>query len=119
MITQLYGDTCEIGLTWGCNEGSEVCPMVADLVTSVWLRLHALGGLSLGDLASEEVITRIGLLNRGMKDCETGRVRVVKQLACNKLLIINLNDDAAYETGVEDGSFGEQSGKIEKNVRHL
>lgn len=93
--------------------------MVAVFLTSVWLRLHALGGLSLGDFASEEVITRVELLNRVMKDCETGRLRVVKQLACNKLLSMNLNNDAAYETGVEDGSFGEQSSKAEKDRMHL
>ena len=54
-----------------------------------------------------------------MRDCETDRLRVVKQFARSKLLSINLNNNAAYETGFEDGSFGEQSRKAEKNVMHL
>ena len=76
--------------------------MVAPLFTSVWLGLHALGELSLEAFASEEVITRVALLKRGMKDCEAGRLRVVKQLAYSKLLSISLNDNTAYETGVKD-----------------
>ena len=50
-----------------------------------------------------------------MEDCETGRVRAVKQLAYNKLLSIHLNNNAAYKTGVEDGSSVEQSCKVEKD----
>ena len=88
--------------------------MVAALFTSVWLRLHALGTLSLGGFASEEVITRIELLIRGMKDCKTGRLRVVKLLASIRRSSINLNNDAEYETGVEDGNFGEQSAKLRR-----
>ena len=59
----------------------------------------------MGGFASEEVITRVALLNRGMKDCEAGRLRVVAQLAYSKLLSISLNNNAAYETGVKDESF--------------
>lgn len=69
----------------------------------------------MGDFASEEVIARVEVVNRRIKDCETGRLRVVKQVAYNKLVSINLNNNAAYETGVEDGSFSEQSGKAEKD----
>lgn len=83
--------------------------MVAALSTSVWLSLQALRG------ALEEVITWVALLNRGMRDCETGRLHVAKQLAYSKPLSISLNNHAASEMSVEDATFDEQSKKAEKN----
>ncbi len=72
-----------------------------------------------GDLALEEVIACVALLNRGMKDCGTGRLHVAKQVAYSKPLSISLTDHAAYEMSVEDVNFYEQSSKAEKNVTDL
>ena len=93
--------------------------MVAALSTSVWLSLHALRGSPFGDLALEEVITCVALLNRGMKDCETGRLHVAEQVAYSKPLSISLNNHAAYRMSVEDATLDEQSSKAEKNTMQL
>ena len=91
-----------MGLTWVSGEGSEVCPTVATLSTSVLLSLCALRGSPFGDLALDEIITCVTLLNGGMEYRETGRLHVAKQVAYSKLLGIRLNNHAACETDVEN-----------------
>ena len=93
--------------------------MVAALSTSVWLGLHALRVSPFEDLALEEIITCVALLNRGMKDRETSRLHVGKQVTYSKPLSISLTNHAAYETSVEDVTLDEHSSKAEKNVTHL
>ena len=103
-----------MGLTWASSEGSEVCPTVATLSTSVWLSVCALRGPPFGDLALEGIITCVTLLDRGMEYRETGRLHVAKQVVHSKLLSIRLNNHAACETKVENASLMSNQAELKR-----